>query len=213
MTRAYGLLALLWVKYRALVGAFPAPNSAPTPGQLMDHSDSPSLNAAAPARTRSVLMEGVIAGLIGATTVAVWFLIVDALRGRAFLVPASLGHGFRHAIGVAGTDSFVANVVIYTFVHYAAFFAVGMLAAAILRRSDSQPAILAGAFLLFVIFEVGFLVLSAVLPESRALGLPSWTLVSVGNLLAAAAMGAYLWRAHPDLGRQLGNVLGGRDGN
>lgn len=179
----------------------------------MDHSASPSLNATAPARTRSVLMEGVIAGFIGATTVAVWFLIVDAIRGRAFLVPAALGHGFRHAIGVAGADSFAANVVIYTFVHYGAFFAAGILAAAILRRSETQPAILAGAFLLFVIFEVGFLVLTAILPESRALGLPSWALVSVGNVLAAAAMGTYLWRAHPNLGRQLDSVLGGRDGN
>lgn len=210
MTYAHGI-ALLRVKYCTITGVFPARHRL-QPDHLMDHSASPSLNAA-PARTRSVLMEGILAGFIGATTVAVWFLIVDAIRGRAFLVPASLGHGFRHAIGVAGADSFAANVAIYTFVHYGAFFAVGILAAAILRRSDSQPAVLAGAFLLFVVFEVGFLVLTAVLPESRTLGLPSWALVSVGNLLAAAAMGTYLWRAHPNLGRRLGSVLGGHDGS
>lgn len=182
----------------------------------MDHSPSPIAPAVFPAastRPRSVFFEGVIAGFIGATTVALWFLIVDALRGRAFLVPAALGHGLRHALGVAGAvDSFATNVVMYTLVHYIAFFVAGIFAALILRRSATQPAILAGAFLLFVVFEVGFFVLTTVLPESRALGLPSWALVSVANLLAAGAMGVYLWRAHPRLGAALDRVLSGREG-
>ena len=191
----------------------------PRPNQLrhpfMDHSPSPIAPAIFPAastRPRSVFLEGVIAGFIGATTVALWFLIVDALRGRAFLVPASLGHGLRHALGIAGADSFAANVVMYTVVHYIAFFVAGVFAALILRRSATQPAILAGAFLLFVVFEAGFFVLTTVLPESRALGLPSWALVSVANLLAAGAMGVYLWRTHPRLGAELDRVLSGRDG-
>lgn len=172
----------------------------------MDHS-------ASAAHTRSVFAEGIIAGFIGATTVAAWFLIIDALRGRAFLVPAALGHGLRHALGVAGAaDSFAANVVMYTLMHYIAFFVAGILAALILRRSATQPAVLAGAFLLFVVFEVGFFVLTTALPESRTLGLPSWALVSVANLLAAGAMGVYLWRAHPRLGTELDRVLSGRDG-
>lgn len=176
----------------------------------MDHSPSPAATTDA-VPSRSVFAQGIIAGFIGATTVAVWFLIIDALRGRAFLVPASLGHGLRHALGLAGSDSFVTNVAVYTVAHYAAFFLIGILAAAILRRSATQPAILAGAFLLFVVFEVGFLILTTVLPGSRALGLPSWALVSVANLLAAASMGAYLWRAHSGLGVNLDRVLGGRD--
>lgn len=176
----------------------------------MDHSASPPVAARA-LPSRSVLSQGVIAGFIGATTVAIWFLIIDALRGRAFLVPASLGHGLRHAAGMAGADSFAGNVVIYTIAHYTAFILAGILAAAILRRSTAQPAILAGAFLLFIVFEVGFLVLTTVLPASRALGLPSWALVSVANLLAAIAMGAYLWRSNPGFGARLDRVLSGRD--
>lgn len=161
---------------------------------------------------RSVLVKGTLAGVIGATTVALWFLIVDLIRGRAFLVPAALGHGLRHALGVASIDNFASNVIVYTIVHYGAFIAVGILAALILRRAETQPAILAGAFLLFVVFEAGFLILTTVLPESRALGLPSWALVSIGNLLAAIAMGTYLWRTHPLLGGQLEHVLGGSAG-
>lgn len=161
--------------------------------------------------SRSVVVEGVIAGAVGATGVAVWFLIVDLIRGRPFLVPAALGHGLLHATGLAGLGSFATNVVAYTAFHYAAFLVVGLAAALVLRRSDTQPAVLAGAFLLFVVFEVGFLVLTTIIPESRALGLPSWLLVSIGNVIAAVAMGAYLWRSHPLLTRHLDSALSGRD--
>ena len=37
------------------------------------------------------LREGIIAGLIAATIVAVWFLIYDAARGQPLRTPAMLG--------------------------------------------------------------------------------------------------------------------------
>lgn len=157
------------------------------------------------------MLEGTIAGVIGATVVAVWFLGVDFFQGRPFQAPAALGHGLLHATGLSGTDSFVWNVIAYTLFHYAAFIIAGIAVAAILRRADSHPALLAGAFLLFVVFEAGFLVLTTVLPASRAVGLPSWLLISVANILAALAMGAFLWRSHPALGRQLDHALSGRE--
>ncbi|HEV8144266.1 MAG TPA: hypothetical protein VGQ77_15500, partial [Methylomirabilota bacterium] len=53
---------------------------------------------------RSVLREGTIAGLLGAATVAIWFLIFDVLRGKPFLTPALLGsavfHGLRDPTGI-----------------------------------------------------------------------------------------------------------------
>lgn len=163
-------------------------------------------------RSRSVVMEGMVAGVIGATSVALWFLIVDLIRGRAFLVPAALGHGLLHATGLAGTDSFATNVLAYTAFHYAAFLLVGVVAALILRRADTQPSVLAGAFLLFIVFEVGFFVLTAIIPRPPGFGLPSWLLISIGNIIAAVTMGAYLWRSHPLLTRHLDRALSGRDG-
>jgi len=47
--------------------------------------------AAMAAARRSVLREGVVAGLIGAVVVAVWFLFFDLARGRPFLTPGLLG--------------------------------------------------------------------------------------------------------------------------
>ena len=40
---------------------------------------------------RSILREGIVAGLIGAAVVAVWFLVFDIIRGQPFLTPGLLG--------------------------------------------------------------------------------------------------------------------------
>ena len=40
--------------------------------------------------------EGLAAGLIGAATVAVWFFVLDLLKGRPFYTPAILGQAIFH---------------------------------------------------------------------------------------------------------------------
>jgi hypothetical protein len=52
--------------------------------------------------------------------------------------------------------------------------------------------------LLFAVFEFGFLV-GAMLFAERLLHVMAWQEILVGNLLAAAAMGVYFWRRHPNL--------------
>ena len=52
-----------------------------------------------------IVREGFIAGLIGATLVATWFLLVDLVAGRPFFTPAMLGDalfwGVRDPAGVS----------------------------------------------------------------------------------------------------------------
>lgn len=160
---------------------------------------------------RSVWREGTIAGLLGAGTVAGWFLLVDVARGAPLLVPSALGHVLFHATGTAGTEGRTAHVIAYSVFHLAAFIVAGILAAAILRRSERQPSLLMGAFILFVVFETWFYVITSVLAQSRTLGAPSWYMVVAGNLIAALAMGAYLWRAYPSLRANLGAALSGKE--
>ena len=38
-----------------------------------------------------ILREGLIAGLVGAGAVALWFFVIDLLSGRPFFTPAMLG--------------------------------------------------------------------------------------------------------------------------
>ena len=162
-------------------------------------------------RSHSVAREGVVAGILGASVVALWFLVIDVVRGRPLGTPAALGHAILHAIGLARSERMIAHVAAYTVFHYAGFILVGCVAALVLRRAESQPSLLAGAFLLFAVFELGFYFLTALIAEATSLGMAAWYLVAGGNLLAAIVMGVYLWRAHPGLGTRLDHALSGRE--
>lgn len=147
-----------------------------------------------------LLREGTIAGLLGATAIAVWFLIVDLVSGRAFFTPATLGRALFRVLGpVPAGESEIVHIAAYTLFHYAAFIAIGLLAAVIVRAAAREPSVLIGFVILFVAFEIGFYALVALLQEASALGALAWYNVMAGNLIAAAIMGTYLYRANPAL--------------
>lgn len=159
----------------------------------------------------STFREGVFAGFLGATAIAVWFFIIDAINGNLLFTPDLLGAGL---LGILGTpselDSTFMHVAIYTVFHYAAFALVGVLVAVVIHQASRTPGILAGFLVAFVVAQVGFYMLSALLSESP-LGRLAWWQVFVGNLLAAALMGWYMWRRHPKLGGEFRDALEGTD--
>ena len=162
---------------------------------------------------RSVLRDAVVAGVIGATSVALWFLVLDLIAGQPFETPAALGRSLIGVLGPAGSEGMAVHVIVYTLFHYAAFFVVALVASLIVHLGEErQPGLLAGAMILFVAFEIGFTVLASILTYySGFQGNHSWVAVAVGNLIAALAMGVYLWRRHPALGRRLSAALQGED--
>src|SRR5262245_48482111 len=107
-------------------------------------------------RERSVAHRGITAGVLSATSVAAWFLVIDTLRGRPFFLPTGLGRNLLQFFGVAQPQSALVPVVAYTMFHYAVFLVVGVVAAAVANRSRRDASILAGAFLLFVVVEGAF---------------------------------------------------------
>lgn len=158
--------------------------------------------AMAPAE-RSVLREGVIAGLIGATVVAVWFLIYDIARGHAFLTPGLLGGMvFRGTDLPVGLAPSVGPVLGYTVIHGLAFIAFGVIAATMMAASEREPALFVGFVILFACFEVFFFAVLGAVGQSLR-GALVWWAVLVGNLLASFAMLWYLFRAHRALPRTL----------
>ena len=158
-----------------------------------------------------IVREGVVAGFLGATAVAVWFLIVDLVTRRPFHTPAVLGAGLLRIFGPPGTEGEFCHVLAYTNFHFAAFILVGMVAVMIVHWAEEQPAVLAGVLILFVAFEVGSYGLIALLAESQALGPGAWFQVGVANLVAALLMGIYLWRTHPGLKQEFRYALEGRE--
>ena len=159
----------------------------------------------------SVLREGVIAGFLGATAVALWFLVVDTLAGRPFYTPTILGTALFGVLGPTGNESALFHVAIYTVFHYAAFCAVGIVLTHIIHHAETEPAVLAGLLIAFVAFETGFYGLSALLSQKELLGNLAWYQIAAGNLVATLSMGVYLWRAHPSLGREFDHALGGTE--
>lgn len=149
-----------------------------------------------------VYAEGIRAGLVGAATIAVWFLILDTIAGRPLYTPTVLGAAlFQHGAGLENGAALRASldlVLPFTWVHVLVFLLIGIAAARLLALAEREPDAGFGVVLLFVVFESGFLLVSLVFaaPVLRAL---AWPHVLIGNLLAAAAMAAVFRRRHPRL--------------
>ena len=161
-----------------------------------------------------VFREGVLAGIIGATAIAVWFFIVDLVTGQPLLTPTTLGRAVFSVLGtVPEAESPIVHVLAYTVFHVAAFITIGIVAAAMVRLAGDEPSVLLGFAILFVAVEVGFYAFVAVLSQVTPLGQLAWWQVMVGNLIAAAAMGFYLVRKHPVLGEQFRHSLDAKPWN
>ena len=147
-----------------------------------------------------LLHDGIVAGLIGAAAIAVWFLIVDTIAGHPFRTPAALGNGLLDVFGTPdATDSMLTFVLVYTIFHFGAFMFVGLLAALIVHLAKREPSILLGFVVLFVATEIGFYGFTGLLHEASSLKSLAWYQVMLGNLIAASAMGYYFWHTHREL--------------
>jgi len=149
-----------------------------------------------------VYQDGIIAGVLGATVVALWFLALDTLAGRPLHTPTVLGTAlFARGGGLADPALLAPSlemVAMFTWVHGLVFVAIGGVASRLLGLAERNPSFGFGVLLLFVVFQFGFVVAALVFaaPVLRAL---AWPAVLGANLLAAAAMAAYFWRRHPQL--------------
>jgi hypothetical protein len=150
----------------------------------------------------SVYREGFVAGIIGAATIAIWFLVVDTIEGRPFHTPTLLGTAFfKPGAGLTSPGPLppsVEMVLVYTWVHGLVFCAIGGVAAWLLAMSEGNPNLGFGILLLAVVFEFGFLVVAVLFAEVILQRL-AWQSILIGNLLAGGTMAAYFWRRHPNL--------------
>jgi hypothetical protein len=158
---------------------------------------------------RSVLREGIVAGLIGAAVVAVWFFVFDLLRGRPFLTPTLLGSFVFFGVNTpVGMQPALGPILGYTVLHGLAFVAFGIVAATMMAMSEREPALFVAFVVLFAAFEVFFFGVLSVLGQGIQAALVWWS-VLVGNLLASVAMLWFLFRAHRALPRTLVGSWGG----
>ena len=159
-----------------------------------------ALSDSAPDAAR-LYQEGMIAGVIGAATVALWFLLLDTAAGHPLYTPTVLGTAIfrRGALAAPETLSVSLEMVgMFTWIHVLIFAALGGIASRLLAMAERNPSWGFGLLLLFVVFEFGFVATAALLAAPVLRVIP-WPSVLGANLLAAAAMSAYFWRRHPQL--------------
>jgi hypothetical protein len=152
--------------------------------------------------TTRVYQEGIIAGILGALTIALWFLVVDVAQGRPFYTPTVLGTALFGRGAWPGTlESMPPSfemVAMFTWVHLLAFAVIGIAVSRLIAMAEQHPGLGFGFVLLFVILTACFTAAAMIVaaPVLRALTLPS---ILVANLLAAAVMAGYFWLRHPKM--------------
>ena len=145
--------------------------------------------------------DGMIAGVIGAAAVALWFLLLDSAAGHPLYTPTVLGTAIFRRAALASPETLSVSlemVGMFTWIHVLIFAALGGIASRLIATVERNPAWGFGLVLLFVVFEFGFVAAAALL-ASPVLRVIPWPSVLGANLLAAAAMAAYFWRRHPHL--------------
>ena len=151
--------------------------------------------------------DGIVTGGIGATLIALFFLIVDVLQGRPLWTPSALGSAVFLGKGLATDAAWHPPLVAaYSALHGGVFVAAGLAASFAWlghrARRRGLPGFLLTAGVLFAAFEAFFLVFFVVFADSMAGGLLIGELgggrIALANALAACAMAATtLW---PPLG-------------
>ncbi len=150
--------------------------------------------------SEGLLREGVVAGIIGAAAIAIWFLIVDAIEGRPLYTPTVLGTALvqrgQELTPFEDLPVSLGMVLLYTVVHGLAFCILGYVTVRLFIAAERHPSLMFGLLLFSIFFFCGFMTVTflVALPVLEALTRPA---IVVGNILAALVMGGFLWRRHP----------------
>jgi hypothetical protein len=145
-----------------------------------------------------IVENGILAGMLGAAVVAVWFLVLDlATRGMPFYTPSLLGSVlFAGAEASEVTGQTGAAIFAYTGLHGILFLAAGMALAWMFHQFEQNPQVGIILLLLFVTFEAIVWGVGVSIIPALAGAVGAWAIL-VANLASAAAMFAFLLRRHP----------------
>lgn len=155
----------------------------------------------------AIAEDGFVSGVLGGSTVAIFFFVVDLLRGQPFYTPSLLGSILLQGADPSSVVPISAPMVVaYTAVHMALFILAGMAAAAAVRQFETHPHLGVVLLLLFICFEAGFLGFALAFAPGVVPTIGGW-LIAVANLLSAAVMAWYLLvLRHPHAFRNLDRV-------
>jgi len=150
--------------------------------------------------TGLICLDGIIAGLIGAAIIAIWFLFMDTVTRLPLYTPTVLGEGLllkeQGPASDAGELVSLKLTVMYSGVHGLAFVVLGVIAAYLLLLSKRKLHLGIVLIALFAVLEFGF-VGTAFIVAQPVLNELAWPIILTGNFLAAAGMASYLSLRRP----------------
>jgi hypothetical protein len=125
----------------------------------------------------SNIREGLVAGLLGAILVAVWYTAVDVGRGEMFYTANVLGQVFAQADTMPATRTITSPAVIqYSLLHFGWFMVFGIALATLTHLATRTPVFRMGVWLALVIGFAFWLGLSYTLYRVTDQRLPWWTI-------------------------------------
>lgn len=150
-----------------------------------------------------MLVDGAVAGIIGAIVIALWYLIFDAARGlplnSAQALAGVLFGGFGAGVQHAQPGALIFGHVVF----YLCIFAlIGVVAAVLLEAGEVDTELFLTMLVFTAAFEIFSIMIMMLLGPSGAVSLPWWKFI-IGDLMATAAMLAFFLERHPTLARQL----------
>ena len=148
--------------------------------------------------------EGIMAGTLGAVALALGILLLDTLTGVPLYTPHVLGTAlFTRGVGLDTPRSPPARARERGGVHHGPLAGVCSpvgQASRLLRVAAHHPSLGFGLLFLFIGCE-GVLLGATMLGAAPIGPTLAWPTVLMGNLLAAAVLGGYLWHCHTPRGR------------
>jgi len=147
-----------------------------------------------------IVGDGVFAGLIGASAVALWFLVVDTALRESFFTPSLVASALLKGMPASADHHVDLNMVAaFTALHSMAFIVFGVVASWLVDQFEKTPDLPLISIGLFLALEGGFVIATklAVPDVAEVIG---HGFIVAGNVFAAVGMGLYLrdWQRHPE---------------
>jgi hypothetical protein len=172
----------------------------------MTHAAQPH---AAPAQSRAeelmeIVWEGIVAGLIGYATVAIFIGFIDVAQGRSFFFTAAmLGEAaFYGLTDPAHVVVWPGAVFAYNGVHLLGFLFIGMSAVWLAYLAEKGAELWYFGLVLFLLVVAHACGAVLILTEGLRAALPVWVVI-VPTVVGLAAMTAYVLGMRPGLRAEL----------
>jgi hypothetical protein len=136
-------------------------------------------------RFTGVFARGLLAGVVGATALAAWFLVIDGSQGAPLRTPAFLANSLLGVEGIIMGG--FGPIALYTLIHYGGFIVVGLVVSWLLTLVETASPVLLGLVLGFALFDIVFYG-SVIVTGVNVVELLGWPEVLAGNLIAGVCL-------------------------